>query len=155
MHYHQINVTPAVPTGRTEVYASPAIQESIGLMRQLVDLGKEQHQCLRILVGNQDQSSRWKAFLGRHAEALPNLGESCKRALPQLEKALGHMVLELTERIHDESECIEEEFFLQEFLDRYGTRLNQISTLMNLVGPMADACPPKPAPPSQENPPQG
>lgn len=154
MHYHQINVTPAVPTGRAEVYASPAIQESIGLMRQLVELGKEQHQCLRVLISNQDQSARWKAFLGRHAENLPALGESCKRALPQLEKALGHMVLELTEKIHDESDCIEEEFFLQEFLDRYGTRLNQISTLMNLVGPIADACPPKSPPQQQQEPPQ-
>lgn len=143
MHYHQINVTPAIPSGRAEVYASPALQESIELMRQLVELNKDQHQCLKTMLANQDQSARWKGYLSRQSQVLPELGDSCKRALPHLEKALGHMVQDLTDRINEESECIEEEFFLQEFLDRYGTRLNQIGTLINLVGPMADACPPR------------
>jgi hypothetical protein len=112
-------------------------------MRQLVELNKDQHQCLKTMLANQDQSARWKGYLSRQSQVLPELGDSCKRALPHLEKALGHMVQDLTDRINEESDCIEEEFFLQEFLDRYGTRLNQIGTLINLVGPMADACPPR------------
>ena len=58
--------------------------------------------------------------------------------MPQLEKAYGKMILDLVERINEDSEYLENDFGLQEFLDRYGLRLAQIGTLLNLVGPLAD-----------------
>ena len=58
--------------------------------------------------------------------------------MPQLEKAYGKMILDLVERINEDSEYLENDFGLQEFLDRYGMRLAQIGTLLNLVGPLAD-----------------
>jgi hypothetical protein len=55
-----------------------------------------------------------------------------------LEKAYGKMIYDIVERISDDSDCIDNEFGLQEFLDRYGMRLAQIGTLLNLVAPLAD-----------------
>ena len=39
-------------------------------------------------------------------------------------------------------DALDTDFALQEFLDRYGTRLAQLGTILNLVAPLAEACPP-------------
>ena len=85
-----------------------------------------------------DHAARWKSFISRWPDDFPGLPEMSKNALPHLEKAYGKMIYDIVERISDDSDCIDNEFGLQEFLDRYGMRLAQIGTLLNLVAPLAD-----------------
>jgi hypothetical protein len=59
--------------------------------------------------------------------------------LPQLERAYIALIAELTERLTDEGDdAIGNEFALSEFLDRFGMRLNQLGSILTLVGPLAD-----------------
>ena len=87
-----------------------------------------------------DTSTRWRAFLSRWKEEFPGLSEACRKALPSLERSYGQLIVELTDHLDpEEGNGLDNEFALQEFLDRYGMRLAQLGTILNLVGPLADA----------------
>jgi hypothetical protein len=62
-----------------------------------------------------------------------------------LEGVFARSIQEITDRLAQEGEDLQEEFCLQEFLDRFGNRITQLATLMNLVGPLAEAAAPKDA----------
>jgi hypothetical protein len=51
------------------------------------------------------------------------------------------MIAELTERLNDAGDDLDNDFSLQEFLDRYGMRLAQLGTILNLVAPLSEAGP--------------
>jgi hypothetical protein len=82
-------------------------------------------------------TARWRAFLSRWQHEFPNLSESCRKAMPLLERCYGQMISDLTERLEDDS--LDNDFAVQEFLDRYGMRLAQLGTILNLVAPLAEA----------------
>jgi hypothetical protein len=58
--------------------------------------------------------------------------------MPLLERCYGQLITDLTERLGDD-EALDNDFALQEFLDRYGMRLAQLGTILNLVAPLAEA----------------
>ena len=58
--------------------------------------------------------------------------------MPALERCYGQLIADLTEKLNDE-DGIDSDFALQEFLDRYGMRLAQLGTILNLVAPLAEA----------------
>jgi hypothetical protein len=120
-----------------------AATESADLLRQLVELQKEQIHLLRIQVANQDALARWKAFLARWQEEFPDVAPACKQVLPAVERAYMRLMQELTDRLRgDEPTDLDNEYELTEFLDRYGVRLNQLSTVMSQLAPLSDVCPP-------------
>jgi hypothetical protein len=87
--------------------------------------------------------SRWRAFLARWQQEFPTLGEDCRKVLPLLERTYGKLIAELASQLRDDGdEALDNDFSLQEFLDRYGMRLAQLGTILNLVAPLAEACPP-------------
>jgi hypothetical protein len=59
--------------------------------------------------------------------------------MPLLERCYGQLISDLTERLNEEEGALENDFSLQEFLDRYGMRLAQLGTILNLVAPLAEA----------------
>ena len=147
MHY-QINVTQAIPGLNPEVAPpSPAQNDLADVLKQILEVNREQANLLRSMMAAQDQSSRWRAFLSRWVQSLPELGENCRQALPVLENVFAKSIHEITERIALEGEDLAEEFTLQEFLDRYGNRITQLATMMNMLGPLAEAAPSKATPP--------
>jgi hypothetical protein len=84
-------------------------------------------------------SGRWRAFLNRWQEEFPDLSETCRKALPILEQCYGKLIAELTEHLSTGGDALDNDFALQEFLDRYGMRLGQLGTILNLVAPLAEA----------------
>lgn len=121
----------------------PAPPDSSELLRQMLDIQKEQLSQLRAMVASQDASARWRAFLARWREDFPDLGDTCRQAMPILERTYGKIIAELTESLHlNGGDNIDNEFGLQEFLDRYGMRLAQLGTLLNLVAPLAETSSP-------------
>ncbi len=84
-------------------------------------------------------TSRWRAFLNRWQTEFPDLGDGCRKCMPQLERAYRRMIVELTERLTGEDDPLDTDFALQDFLDRYGMRLAQLGTILNLVAPLAEA----------------
>ena len=71
------------------------------LLRQTIDLQREQIGYLRGLLASQDQSPKWKAFLARWQDEFPDVGHHCKSVLPAVERAYlalldtGHLRVEL------------------------------------------------------------
>jgi hypothetical protein len=103
---------------------------------------REQLAQQRAAAAAHDMTARWKAFLARWQHEFPDLSEGCRRAVPLLERSYGQMISDLTDRLSDE-DALDNDFALQEFLDRYGMRLAQLGTILNLVAPLAEAGPPQ------------
>lgn len=108
------------------------------LLRELLEVQREQLGMLRHLVAAQDACARWRAFLARWRKDFPDLGPDCRRTMPILERTYGKLISDLAEHLTG-SDDLDNEFALQEFLDRYGIRLAQLGTILNLVAPLAEA----------------
>jgi hypothetical protein len=114
--------------------------EAVDLLRQLLEVQREQLNYLRASAQAHDALARWRAFLNRWQGEFPDLSEACRKAMPILEQCYGKLIAELTEHLSNGgSDALENDFTLQEFLDRYGVRLGQLGTILNLVAPLADA----------------
>lgn len=133
---------PPPPTSPTSV--SP---EATDLLRQILDVQREQLNYLRSTAAAHDSGARWRAYLNRWQDEFPDLSSTCKKALPVLEQTYGKLISELTENLSiNGSDALDTDFALQEFLDRYGMRLGQLGTILNLVAPLAEAGPQGEAP---------
>jgi hypothetical protein len=110
------------------------------LLRQILEIQREQLALLQASAAAHDHSSRWRAFLARWREDFPDLSDSCRGALLILERSYGSLIAELVERLRqDGGDGLDTDFALQEFLDRYGMRLAQLGTILNMVAPLAEA----------------
>jgi hypothetical protein len=105
----------------------------------MLEVQREQLAYQRAAAQAHDMSSRWRAFLQRWKDEFPGLSDACRKALPALERTYGQLIVELTDHLNADDAEIDNDFALQEFLDRYGMRLAQLGTILNLVGPLADA----------------
>ena len=69
------------------------------------------------------------------------------QSLPVLERTYLSMIRDLTERVNtSDSDALDDEFILSEFLDRYGIRLGQMGNILSQLAPLAEAAPPEPGP---------
>jgi hypothetical protein len=131
----QFELTPATPLPAGPPPATVA--EGVDLLRQMLDVQKEQ---LKQLRASHDMGGRWRAFLNRWQDEFPDLAVACRKALPIIERAYGKLMADLTDTVCQEGgDALDTDFALQEFLDRYGMRLAQLGTILNLVGPLAEA----------------
>jgi hypothetical protein len=136
----QIDVTSTLPATPAEAPHPVSTPETVEVLRQILEVQREQLAYQKAAAAAHDVGSRWRAFLGRWKEDFPGLSEACRKALPALERSYGQLIVELTDHINaEESGSLDNDFALQEFLDRYGMRLAQLGTILNLVGPLADA----------------
>ncbi len=116
--------------------------ESADLLRQLLDVQKEQLALSKNAAAAADSQTRWKNFLARWQTEFPDIGIACKEVLPIIERTYLRMIAELTARLRgDEPDDLESEFVLAEFLDKYGLRLSQLGTIVSQLSPIADATP--------------
>ena len=124
-----------------------AVDGQSALLRELIDVQREQLAYLRAGHESQNATGRWQAFLGRYADEFPTVGEGCLKAFPLVERAFLRLLDDLTRRLtDDDAEAIDDEFTLGEFLDRYGMRLAQLGNVLNVLGPLAEAARSAPAP---------
>jgi hypothetical protein len=125
-----------------------AAGETADLLRQLLDVQKEQLGLAKQAAAAADHQARWRNFLARWQEEFPDVGPACKEVLPVVERAYLRMMLELANRLRgDDPDDLENEYTLAEFLDKYGHRLAQLGTIVSQLSPLADATP---APPANE-----
>src|SRR5262249_49911981 len=119
--------------------APAAVPETVDLLRQLLEVQREQLAYQRAAAAAHDMAARWRAYLARWQQEFPGLSDGCRKAMPQLERCYGPLIRDPTERLNDEENALDNDFALQEFLDRYGMRLAQLGTILNLVAPLAEA----------------
>lgn len=133
----------------------PATGETTELLRQLVELQREQIALARTAATAADHQARWRNFLGRWKDEFPDVGAACKDVLPIIERTYLRIIQELTDRLRgDDPDDLENEYVLAEFLDKYGMRLSQLGTIVGQLSPIADAAPPPPEPAAEESEPQ-
>lgn len=132
----QFEVGPPNPSDSS----NPRPSGDSDLLRQILEVQREQVSLLRTLVALSDGGARWRAFVSRWREEFPSTASESRQAVAAIERAYINMVADLNERLRDGEE-LDNEFTLGEFLDRYGTRLSQLGTLLNLISPLADAAP--------------
>ena len=132
----QLDIAPFVAAA--EVPAEPSLPAgAVDLLRQILEVQREH---LAFLRAAHDAGSRWRAFAARWREDFPNLAESCRDVLPILERSYGALIADLFDHLRQQgSAALDNDFSLQEFLDRYGMRLAQLGTILNLVVPLAEA----------------
>jgi siroheme synthase (precorrin-2 oxidase/ferrochelatase) len=134
---------PRLNVSTTTATNTPAAATEVAdLLRQLIDVQKEQLQLARTAA---DVQTRWRNFLARWNEEFPGIGLACKEVLPTIERVYLRMLQDLTDRLRgEEPDDLENEFVLAEFLDKYGLRLSQLGTIVSQLSPIADATPPPP-----------
>jgi hypothetical protein len=138
-------VTPPLSVPLPE--PTPSTREIVELLRQLIGLQQEQIALLKTQIANQDNTSRWRAFLTRWEQEFPNVGSACKQALPVLERTYLGLIRDLTDRVNGSDEDdLSDEFVLSEFLDRFGIRIGQMGNIVSQLGPLAEAAPPDSGP---------
>ena len=143
----QFNMNPYASTPVEVPKETMANLETVSLLRQMVEMQREQLALARAIAMAHDATARWKGFLGRWKEAFPDLGPACREAMPTLERTYGALLAEMSEYLRQGGpDALDNDFTLQEFLDKYGMRLTQLGTILNLVGPVAEAAPPEPTP---------
>jgi hypothetical protein len=135
----QFNVTsfvaPAVPKP-----ADVSMGEVSELLRQSLEVQRDQLTQMKQTAAAQDGGARWRALMTKWREEFPEMPAGCKEALPILEKAYGSMVAALVGELQDQGpDALDSEFALQDFLDRYGMKLGQLGNILNVVGPLAEA----------------
>ena len=138
MHF-QFVVAP--PTPALTPPSLPAAHDSTtDLLRQLLEVQREQVGLLRSSLEAQHSGTRWHAFLARWEDEFPHLPTACRDVLPTIERAFLRLIEELSHNLRDEdSDGLESDFSVSEFLDRYAMRISQMGTILNLLGPLAEA----------------
>jgi hypothetical protein len=140
---------PAVPQ------PTPA-EATTDLLRQLIELERENSTQQREMLAQllavqqehlnharttaQDALGRWRNLLSRWQSQHPEFANQCRQTYPLLEKAYVAMLVGMVEEISQQGEdALENDFSVQEFLDRYGMRIGQLSHLLSVLGPLAEA----------------
>src|SRR5579872_3130862 len=104
----QIDVSSALQVTPTEPPAAPAaVPETVDLLRQILEVQREQLTYQRAAAAAHDTTARWRAFLSRWQQEFPGLSDGCRKAMPLLEKCYGQLITDLTERLGDEDHSLD------------------------------------------------
>jgi hypothetical protein len=143
MHF-QFEVAPPTPATVLIPSARPPSEGTIEVLRKLLEVQTEQLNLMKLAQASGDNLSRWRGLLGRWNNEFPSLGDQCREILPHLERGYLRLIDDLARQLtHEENDGIDNDFSLNEFLDRYGMRLSQLGTILSLVGTLADAGTPR------------
>ena len=112
----------------------------------MLDVQREQLGLMQASAAREGDSNaaRWRNFFDRWHEDFPHLPAQMRETLPTVERAFLRLLEEMVHHLKaEEAEGIDDSFSLGEFLDRYGMRVGQIGTILNLMGQMAEATRPQ------------
>jgi hypothetical protein len=118
----------------------PAQSPPADLLRELIEVQREQLSVLRQQQNAMDDRGRWRGLHARHADDFPELPAECQQVLPVLERAYLSAVSEMTADLTDPDEL--NEFRVNELLDRHVPRLGQLWSLLTQVTQLAAVAPP-------------
>ncbi len=134
-----IVVTPPLHLPNLSMIPSP----NADLLRELIEVQREQLMVLRAQQAAMDERARWRGMHARHAEDFPHLPGECRTVLPLVEKAYLTAVAELTAELSDPDADLTE-FRVTELLDRQVPRLGQLWSVLTQVSQLAAVNPVEP-----------
>ena len=147
----QFDVASMTPPARTPPSGASSVEE---LLRQILEVQREQLDHARALAAAQrehleqarahaaahDPNARWKAVMERWEKEFPGMIEACQQALPIVERAYWGLVNTIVQELCQEGEdSLDNEFAVQDFLDRYAMRLMHLGHILNSVAPLVEA----------------
>src|SRR5262249_3450647 len=100
----QIDVTSTQGTPLPEPQPAPPSTETAEVLRQMLEVQREQLAYQKAAAQAHDTTSRWRAFLSRWKEEFPSLSEACRKALPALERSYGQLIVELTDHLNGDDD---------------------------------------------------
>src|SRR5262249_62379750 len=119
---------------------APPLAATTASPGRMLDVQPDQLTQLRAHAAAHAASARWRSLLARWREDFPTLPDACREALPILERAYGAIIAALVDELRQNgSDALDNDFALQDFLDRYGLRLGQLGNILNLVAPLAES----------------
>ncbi|MBL8799370.1 MAG: hypothetical protein JNM56_36140 [Planctomycetia bacterium] len=137
MHF-QYTVSPSEPARAAN--ANEPGSEATELLRQLLEVQREQLNLQKAAAQAHDMNARWRSYLNRWQQEFPELPDACKYALPILERSYGQLIADLAAHFREHgADALDGDFALGEFLDRYGMRLSQLGSILSLVAYIAEA----------------
>ena len=136
MHF-QFIVAP--PTPALAPPPSPPGDTSSELLRQLLEVQREQLGLMRAVHTESGNIARWKNFFSRWQEEFGHLPGALRGTLGKVEHAYLRLMDDVTQHLSDEDGDIGDDFSLNEFLDRYAMRAAQLGSLLNMLGQMVEA----------------
>ncbi len=137
-----IPVQPATPQAQTHETIPDLLHQILEQQRDLLNQILETHkeQLNQVRAQAQDSLARWRNLLARWQNDHPDFAEQCKKAYPAMEKTYVQLLVNMVEELsQQEDDALETDFAVQEFLDRYGMRIGQLSHLLSIVGPLSEA----------------
>ena len=138
MHF-QFEVASAAASQTVTPGAVPPSGDTADLLRQILEVQREQLHLTRQRLAAHDAGGKWRTVLARWKDDFADLPGACRTVLPQLERAYIALIAELAETLRGrDDDPLDNEFAMGEFLDRYGPRLNQLGTILQVVGPLAE-----------------
>ena len=119
---------------------SEGTSDTAELLRQILEVQKEQLALQKQLMQAHDMASRWRAYMSKWQQDFPELPEACRSALPILERSYGALIADLADHLKQNgADALDSDFALADFLDRYGMRLSQLGGILSLVAFLAEA----------------
>jgi hypothetical protein len=144
-------VTPASPpaASTTEELLRQLLavqREQLDQARALATAQREHLEHARALAAAHDPAARSKALMERWEKEYPGFTEACRGSLPVVERTYWGLLNTLVQELSQGGEdSLDNEFSLQEFLDRYALRLMHLGYILNSLAPLVEATTPKAA----------
>jgi len=114
------------------------IQQQSDLLTQILEVQREQFNFQR--ASAQENVARWRQVLARWEKAHPEISKHSKATYPLVERAFIQLVATMLEEVAEQGdEALENEFALQEFIDRYAMKIGQLGQLLSVIGPLNEA----------------
>ncbi len=113
--------------------------ELIFLMRQILAQQEQQTKLLEQLVHQVNANQRQRANeLEQWRQANPHLAKRCRKAAEALSKIQTEFLYRVTEEIEDGYDgLLDGEFFLSEFVDRFGPRMAHLNGLVQVMAQLS------------------
>jgi hypothetical protein len=137
--YTQMDIGPTAPSSPTPVAGSAPEQNQ--LLHDILMALDRQNELMEELIGQVASGQKQRANeLMQWKEANPRLAQRCRIASESLARVQTEFLATLTAEINDNPDSlIEGEFFLNEFIDRYGPRLAHLNGVLQVLAQLGNA----------------
>ena len=135
--FSQVDVTTGSPP---QTVLSPR-EEHAELLRDVLAAQDRTNELLEELVGTLSAAHKQRANeLTQWRKANPELADGCRTAAEALSRVQVEYLDRMTEEINDTGdELMDGEFFLNEFIDRYGPRLAHLNGVIQVLAQLSSA----------------
>jgi hypothetical protein len=135
--FTQVEISPATCDTEPEEIALPG--EHLRLLRDLVAGQDRQNELLEELVSVVGANQRQRSHeLAKWKQKNPELARNCREAAEALGKVQAEFLESITREVAENADCLlEGEYYLNEFVDRFGPRLAHLNGVLHVLSQLS------------------